>query len=102
MPRGKDIPSVASATNLPPSAKGDQTSRMRKYLLSMGIRTTCFILAVILTGPARWVCVGLAVVLPYIAVVIANATNRRRIDALGSVAPGKQIPRLEEKHQTPL
>lgn len=75
---------------------------MRKYLFSMGIRTLCFVLAVVLTGPARWVCVVLAVILPYIAVVIANATNRRRVDVLGSVRPEKQAPRLEEKHRTPL
>ncbi len=102
MARGKEIPSVASATNLPPSAKGDQSARMRKYLFSMGIRTLCFVLAVVLTGPARWVCVVFAVILPYVAVVIANATNRRRIDVLGSVRPEEQVPRLEAGQHTPL
>ena len=102
MPRRKQAPSVASATNLPASAKGDQSARMRKYLFSMMIRTLCFVLAVVLTGPARWVCVVLAVVLPYVAVVVANATNSRRIDVLGSVRPEEQVPQLQPGHHTSL
>ncbi len=75
---------------------------MRRYLLSMGTRTLCFVLAVVLTGPARWVCVVLAVILPYVAVVVANATNRRRIDVLGSVRPDDPAPRIEQGHHTRL
>ncbi len=96
----KEFSSVASATNLPPSAKGDQSARMRKYLFSMGLRTLCFFLAVIFTGPARWVCVVLAVILPYVAVVVANATSKRRIDVLGSVRPEEQMQRLQAGHRT--
>lgn len=72
---------------LPASPKDDHSARVRNYLISMGIRTLCFILAVVFTGPLRWICVALAVVLPYVAVVAANATNKRRIDVLGSVTP---------------
>jgi hypothetical protein len=43
----------------------------------MGIRTVCFVLAVVTTGPVRWVLVAAALVLPYIAVVMANASERR-------------------------
>jgi hypothetical protein len=40
----------------------------------MGIRTACLILAIfVLHGPFRWVAVAAAVVLPYIAVIFANA-----------------------------
>lgn len=74
---------------------------MRKYLISMIVRTLCFVLAVVLTGPARWVCVALAVLLPYVAVVIANATNQRRIDVLGSVRPDEQVQHLRPGHHTP-
>lgn len=74
---------------------------MRKYLFSMGLRTLCFFLAVVFTGPARWVCVVLAVILPYIAVVVANATSQRRIDVLGSVRPEEQVQRLQPKQHTP-
>ena len=39
----------------------------------MMIRTLCFILAVILPSPYRWIALFGAVVLPYIAVIVANA-----------------------------
>lgn len=50
--------------------------RQRRYLVSMGIRTGCFLLAVFLTGHAPLWVVGIlvvgALVLPYISVVLAN------------------------------
>lgn len=63
---------------------------MRNYLLSMGIRTVCFLAAVLTWHWAMWLSIVLfvgAAVLPYIAVVMANAVGQRRIDVLGSVAP---------------
>jgi hypothetical protein len=52
--------------------------RQRRYLVSMAIRTLCFLGAVVV-GPGwlRWVLVAGAVLLPYVAVVLANATDRR-------------------------
>jgi hypothetical protein len=41
----------------------------------MSIRTLCFVLAVVVHGPLRWVFVSAALVLPYIAVVMANAVG---------------------------
>jgi hypothetical protein len=41
----------------------------------MTIRTICFVLAVVTGGPIRWVFVSAALVLPYIAVVMANAVG---------------------------
>lgn len=87
-------PVVPSATMVPANPKDDFNHRVRNYLVSMGIRTACFVLAYVFTGPARWICVGLAVVLPYIAVVAANATNHRRIDVLGSVTPDDPHPQI--------
>jgi hypothetical protein len=55
----------------------DLSRRMRKYLISMSVRTVCFILAVVFDGPLRWVFAAAAVLLPYVAVVIANAGPRR-------------------------
>jgi hypothetical protein len=43
----------------------------------MAVRTICFVLAVVSTGPLRWSFVAAAVFLPYVAVVLANATDRR-------------------------
>jgi len=51
----------------------DQGRRAKKYFISMMFRTACFILTVILPSPYRWVALIFAVILPYFAVVIANA-----------------------------
>ena len=51
--------------------------RMVRYLFSMAIRTACFLLAIVVHGPIRWVLIAAAVVLPYISVVFANAGRER-------------------------
>ena len=57
------------------SHQADISARQRRYVISMAVRTACF-LAAILVGPGwlRWVLVAAAVLLPYVAVVMANAT----------------------------
>lgn len=50
----------------------DQSSRIRKYTISMTIRVLCFIAAFFTSGPLQWALLVGAVILPYIAVVIAN------------------------------
>ena len=79
-----------SVTGLPASLQEDRRGRMRRYLLSMGIRTLCFVLAVVTLGVLHWTVVGwglvvAAVILPYTAVVIANATRSHGGTALGPV-----------------
>ncbi len=52
----------------------DISGRQRRYLFSMGVRTACFILAILFRDtPAVWFFVAGAVFLPYVAVVVANA-----------------------------
>ena len=63
----------ASITSAPESLTSDQSSRARRYFISMLIRTACFILAVISPSPWRWLALSGAVVLPYVAVIVANA-----------------------------
>ncbi|TWE12709.1 DUF3099 domain-containing protein [Rudaeicoccus suwonensis] len=87
MPRHPEPSPVPSATNLPLARKHDQNIRMRNYLIAMGIRTLAFILAFLLDGPARWVCVVLAVILPEIAVIGANAANQKRVQVMGRRSP---------------
>ncbi len=53
---------------------------MRKYLISMGIRTVCFIGAALTTGWLRWSMVVAAVLLPLFAVIIANAVKPRALN----------------------
>jgi len=55
------------------SRQDEISQRQRRYLLSMSLRTVCFIGAVLAEGWLRWVLVAGAVVLPYVAVVMANA-----------------------------
>jgi hypothetical protein len=47
----------------------------------MGVRTVCFVLAVLLHGWLRWVMIGAALVLPYLSVVFANS-GRERIESM--------------------
>ncbi|GAA4364239.1 DUF3099 domain-containing protein [Nocardioides caricicola] len=48
-------------------------ARQRRYLFSMVIRTACFLGAIVASGWLRWSLVAAAVLLPYVAVVMANA-----------------------------
>jgi Protein of unknown function (DUF3099) len=79
---------VFAVTGLPTSLQDDQGARMRRYLVSMGIRTISFILAVVALAWLHWTVIGWtlvisAVVLPYVAVVMANATRSRQSTPLG-------------------
>jgi len=90
-------PKVFAVTGLPASLRDDQDVRMRRYLVSMIIRTVCFVLAVVAITLLHWTVVGwilvvAAVVLPYIAVVMANATRSLRSTYLGPVAPSNPMP----------
>ncbi len=64
---------VYRITGAPTALSDDMRGRQRRYLLSMGVRTLCFIGATIVSGPLRWVLIVGAVLLPYLAVVFANA-----------------------------
>lgn len=70
----KNTPKTQSATSLPEAPRDDEHRRSSRYLVMMGIRVTCFILMVLVTpyGWYTWVFAAGAIVLPYIAVVLAN------------------------------
>jgi predicted tellurium resistance membrane protein TerC len=68
---GKEEP--ISITSAQESLTKDQSGRARRYFISMMIRTACFILTVILPSPYRWIALSGALLLPYIAVIVANA-----------------------------
>jgi len=68
--------------------------RQRRYLLSMLVRTVCFVGAVAV-GPGwlRWTLVVGAVFLPYVAVVFANAMPGPRQETELPTAPwGQELP----------
>jgi Flp pilus assembly protein TadB len=90
--KSRETDDVISITSAPEPLADDLARRTRRYLLQMGIRTLCFVLAVVLWGVVpMWVSllfiVG-AVVLPYVAVLFANA-GRERTD----IAPSYVEPR---------
>lgn len=64
-----------SVTNAPESRTEDQARRLRQYLITMTIRTMCFVLVVVVDSWLRWVFAAAAVFLPFIAVVAANAVR---------------------------
>jgi hypothetical protein len=66
------------------SRDADIAVRQRRYLLSMSLRTLCFVGAILASlAGIHWLwpilIVG-ALVLPYVAVVMANASSRRGDD----------------------
>ena len=69
---------VYRITGAPTALSEDLRGRTRRYLLSMGLRTVCFIGATVVSGPLRWVLIVGAVLLPYLAVVFANAGRAAR------------------------
>jgi hypothetical protein len=74
----KRSPVVHTVTSAPSSTTDDQDDRVRRYLLMMGIRVVCFGLLFVTSGWMRWVAIAGAVVLPYFAVVVANAVRPRQ------------------------
>jgi hypothetical protein len=78
----------ASVSNVGEPLSVDQSSRARKYFISMMVRTACFILAVVLPSPYRWIALFGAVVLPYVAVVVANAGRESIRGQATIISPG--------------
>ena len=58
-------------------ASVEHDSRVKRYALTMGFRTLCFVAMVFVDGPMRWILFAGAVVLPYVAVIVANQANQR-------------------------
>lgn len=76
--RGRDP--VYQITGARRGIREDVDQRARRYVISMAIRTVCFVLAVIVDGPLRWVLIAAALILPYLSVVFANGGRERTVD----------------------
>lgn len=78
------------------------SQRERRYLLMMGIRVICFVLAVVLfVNHAGWftfIPAAGAIALPYFAVVVGNA--RREVGG-GATGFRAYQPRLPERYSPP-
>jgi hypothetical protein len=84
-------PDVVRITAAPHNPEQDIGRRQRRYLISMTIRTLCFIAAV-LCYRIPWLCgvlIGASFLLPFIAVVIANAAAPRVPQALEGPGVGR-------------
>lgn len=79
--------SPQSVTSAAESRTEDQARRLKQYLVTMSIRTACFVLLVVIDHPIRWVFAVLAVFLPFIAVVAANAVMPRVSGRVRPVVP---------------
>ena len=79
-----------SITSLPRSPDDDRHSRMLRYSVTMGIRVVCIALCLFVQGWWLLVCAIGAVVLPYIAVVLANSVTRPSTATV--MRPGVIVP----------
>ena len=79
----------------------EQSGRTRRYLISMGIRTLCFLGAIVVSGPMRWVLIVGAVCLPYVAVIFANAGKDARRRSTIAVSPEQKRPALPAEPTAP-
>lgn len=71
---------VYRITSVGESGDASLTARQNRYLFSMGLRTVCFVAAVLVSGWLQWTLAVAAVVLPYISVVVANAGRERKFE----------------------
>ncbi|GAA1218750.1 DUF3099 domain-containing protein [Rhodoglobus aureus] len=95
--------SPESITSLPERPDDERRRRVVNYSIAMGIRVVCVILCVFVSG--WWLVLPIlgAVVLPYVAVVLANVHTRRTgtIDVPGQFAlepaSSAHIPRAPDE-----
>jgi hypothetical protein len=85
------VPLITDARS-PASVEHD--SRVKKYALTMAFRTACFVAMVFVDGPLRWVLFAGAVLLPYVAVIVANQANQRSQQTKPVSGPSIDRPQL--------
>jgi hypothetical protein len=76
-----------SITSLPRSPQDDRRSRMIQYTVAMSIRVVCIVLCLFVRGWWLLLPAAGAVFLPYVAVVLANASSSRA-NPIGVLRPG--------------
>ncbi len=92
---------IASLTTLPKSPTDDRKQRMNRYLIAMAIRLVCIGLCFVVQGWWLAVFAAGAVVLPYLAVVLANVGHEPPGNPLrpGAIVPVSQAPRQGDGRQ---
>lgn len=69
--------STAVITDARSGTSKDMSQRIRRYTITMAFRTACFLSMLVVHGWFRWVLLGMAVFLPYVAVLLANQANQK-------------------------
>lgn len=83
-------------TDAQEGASADLKQRQIRYAITMAFRVACFISMVWVPSPWRWILLGGAVVLPYIAVIFANQADQRT-DRTKVERGGREIESSERK-----
>jgi hypothetical protein len=84
-------------TTAQPSVKENINARRNKYLFAMSLRTLCFIGCIVLPVALGWkitLALG-AIILPYIAIVVANTVlpaKTKNETSLYSLKTNKELP----------
>jgi hypothetical protein len=84
---------VHSITDAATAHSEEMHQRMVKYAVAMGIRMVCLIMIFVVDGWFKLIAVAGAVFLPWIAVVIANGSDKAEVhsDLLLDEAPAAQL-----------
>lgn len=91
--RSEDGEEIYSITSAKRALSEDLEARNKRYLFSMIIRTVFFVLMIFTPSPWRWIFALGAIVIPYIAVTVANAGRET------GPTPGKPAP-MPAAHNT--
>lgn len=75
------------------AASAEMSGRMKRYAITMAFRTACFLGMIFAHGWVRWVLLAAAVLLPYVAVVLANQADHRT--RAGTIEPGAPADALQ-------
>ena len=85
---------VHRVTSAQEALSGEQSRRTKRYLISMSIRTVCFLALLVTDGWMQWAAIAGAVFLPYLAVIAANAGRENDRFESEPVAPvsARELP----------
>ena len=97
-------PEVHRITGARTGLTEDVRGRQRRYIISMSIRTVSVILTVVLWNverPLAWATLVLGLLLPYVAVVYANAGRENAPVAPAAYIPPPVVPAIEATKWNP-
>ncbi|WP_067886858.1 DUF3099 domain-containing protein [Actinomadura chibensis] len=94
-------PAVYTVTDAPRPMSEDIGHRQRRYLMSMAVRTGCFVGAILaaVAGAPVWLVILLvvgALFLPYVAVIVANGGREPTASATFGDAAGRDDAREQK------